>query len=151
MIDLKEIFGAVKEWEDDEENRREREAGYLRKVEASRPSGGRVITMDLVVAGLEYIARHRRTPQEELIDGLLTLGCDFTIEEIKAQLPNKADIRYGDIAAGAYIIVNMRDSEFGRAYGDDMYLSIDDIRSVYHFLRVVTGDNRYTIARLDQS
>ena len=36
------------------------------------------------------------------------------------------------------------ESDYVKSYGEDSFLSIDDGTSIYHFIRVVTGDNSYT-------
>lgn len=109
--------------------------------------------MEEVVSGLKFIAEHQSMSQEELIEGLLELGCDFSLKDIKQQFPTEIalleGIRKGDVACGASIIVNARDNEFGRAYCDDRFLSVDDEDSIYNFIRVATGDETYTKEYVD--
>ena len=60
-------------------------------------------------------------------------------------------MKKGEITCGASVITNARDSEYGRAYCDDRFLSLDDETSIYHFVRIVTGDPNYTKDNLDIS
>ena len=91
--------------------------------------------------------------QEELIDGLLKLGCNFSLEDIKRQFPEEIGLsegmKQGNLCCGASVIANISDSEFGRAYCDDRLLSVDDDNSIYHFIRVTTGDKTYTKEMVD--
>ena len=141
-----------KEWHENykrrEKEREERERGYAEKVNASRTEDNIKITEEKVVNGLKFIAEHPSMSQEELIDGLLKLGCNFSLEDITQQFPEGKllfpGMRDGDLASGATVIANVRDSEIGRAYGDDRFLSVDDDTSIYNFIRVRTGDQTYT-------
>ena len=108
----------------------------------------KLITMEMVIKGLKFIAENQSLTREELKFGLLELGCDFTHEDIKEQFPQNIGLfegmAQGNISCGANVIVNMRESDYGKSYGQNRFLSIDDGTSVYHFIRVVTGDNSYT-------
>ena len=132
-----------------------REQGYREKVKVDRDAkGAGRITPELVVAGLKFIAEHPRISQDKLIDGLLSLGCNFTLEDIREQFPKCRSIKLfdgmkrADIACGASVIVNVRDSEYGRGYGEDRFLSVDDDTSIYHFVRK-RGDKDYTKEKVD--
>ena len=137
----------------EEESRKLREQGYLAKVEAARTGEKQPITQEKVVAGLKFIAEHRDMEQEELIDGLLALGCDFSLEDIREQFPEAGNLfdgmKAGKTNCGASVIANVRDSEYGRAFAEDRFLSLDDDTSVYHFIRVATGDEGYTKAAVE--
>ena len=130
------------------EETKKREEGYHKRVEATRTDMPEPITKEKVINGLKFIAENKDLDQEELIDGLLNLGCNFSFEDIKQQFPEKVEMfdgmLKGDLSCGATIIVNVRDSEFGRSFGYDKFLRNDDDTSVYNFIRTVTGDNSYT-------
>lgn len=163
-----EIMGCTKaefdkrqaEWREnykkEEQAREQREQGYSQMVASTRiPGQDVVITMPTVIEGLKFIAENQTLSQEELIKGLLDLGCNFTLEDIKKQFPGSGllfeGMKKGEVACGASVITNARDSESGRAYCDDRFLSLDDETSIYHFVRIVTGDPNYTKDNLDIS
>lgn len=163
-----EIMGCTKaefdksqaEWREnykkEEQAREQREQGYSQMVASTRiPGQDVVITMPTVIEGLKFIAENQTLSQEELIKGLLDLGCNFTLEDIKKQFPNSGllleGMKKGEVACGASVIANVRDTEYGRAYCDDRFLSLDDEASIYHFVRIVTGDPNYTKDNLDIS
>ncbi len=162
-----EVVGCTKEehdrrlaaWREDydrrEREREAREAGYKNRVAQTRANGEPVvITMGAVIAGLKFIAENPSISQEDLISGLLELGCNFTLEDINRQFPEPGllfpGMAKGNIACGASVICNVRDSEYGRAFADDRFLSIDDGTSIYHFIRFVTGDDTYTKANIEK-
>ncbi len=136
------------EYERQEKEREIREAGYKNTVAEHRANSDGIITMDKVIAGLKFIAENQEISQEEMIQGLLDLGCDFSFDDIKRQFPDQGllfdSMRKCYASGGASLIVNARDSEGGRAYVEDRFLSLDDYTSIYHFIRVVTGDESYT-------
>ena len=161
----KEVLGCTKEeynklmeeWlKEREQAKKESEArdqGYVEKVQASRTEDKKAITLEEVVNGLKFIAANRTMSQEELIEGLLKLGCNFTLDDIKQQFPEDNEIfeglKQGKIGCGASVIVNSRDSEYGRSYCDDRFLSFDNDTSIYNFIRVTTGDESYTKEMVD--
>lgn len=107
------------------------------------------ITQELVIAGLKFIAENQTISQEELTAGLLELGCNFTLEDIKNQVTTPetslfAGMSRGDLACGASVIANARKDFFSRAYVSDRFLSVDDNTSIYNYIRIVTGDKTYT-------
>ncbi len=107
------------------------------------------ITQELVIAGLKFIAENQTISQEELKAGLLELGCNFTLEDIKNQdtAPeiNLFDgMSQGDLICGAIVIANVRKDFLSRAYVSDRFLSVDDNTSIYNYIRIVTGDKTYT-------
>jgi len=107
------------------------------------------ITQELVIAGLKFIAENQTISQEELTAGLLELGCNFTLEDIKNQVTtpeiNLFDgMSQGDLICGAIVIANARKDFLGRAYVSDRFLSVDDNTSIYNYIRIVTGDKTYT-------
>ena len=142
-------------WKKIEEEREIREQRYREKVKADRAAKGpSEITAELVVAGLKFIAEHLRSSHDELLEGLLSLGCNFTLQDIREQFPECESVRLfdgmkrADVSCGASIIVNVRDSEFGRSYGEDRFFSVDDEISAYHFVRK-RGDKKYTKDKVD--
>lgn len=107
------------------------------------------ITQELVIAGLKFIAENQTISQEELTAGLLELGCNFTLEDIKNQVTtpeiNLFDgMSQGDLIRGAIVIANARKDFLSRAYVSDRFLSVDDNTSIYNYIRIVTGDKTYT-------
>ena len=111
---------------------------------------GKPITEEEVVAGLKFIAEHQSLSQNELFEGLIKLGCNFTIEDIRNQFPDVDDItiaeglKNGVLSTGAAIVANMRKDEDNRSIGTDKYLSTDDDESIYNFIRIVGNDPSYT-------
>lgn len=130
-----------------------REEGYAKKVLASRAKAVEPITQERVVSGLKFIAEHRSLNHDELVDGLLELGCNFSIEDINQQCGELVEItegiKQGDIFSGARIIVAMRNREYSRSLWDDILLEKDNGPSIYHFIRTVTGDETYTKEYVD--
>ena len=123
------------------------------KEEATRTDEKKPITSEEVISGLKFIAEHRSMSQEELINGLLELGCNFSLEDIEQQFPERIKLfegmKKGNLSCGASVIANIRDSEYERAYCDEKFLSLDDDSSIYHFIRVTTGDESYTKEMVD--
>ena len=139
---------SMKDYANKEKAKKSREEEYAKKVEASRTNKREPITREKVIRGLKFIAEHQSVNQDKLIDGLLELGCNFSSKDIKQQYPKEIDlyegIRQGDISCGARIIANVRDSEDNRDYCSEAFLDSDDFFSIYHFIRVTTGDETYT-------
>ena len=141
-------------YEREEQAREQREQGYRQMVASTRiPGQDVVITMPLVIKGLKFIAENQTLSQEELIKGLLDLGCNFNYEDQKKQCPyNYYDddiIKKGELSWGASVIINVRDSEDGRARCQEIFLNKDSENSIYNYIRVVTGDQNYTKENLD--
>lgn len=125
-----------------------------KKVEESRKQGVEKITLSLVISGLKFIAEHQSISQEELVDGLLKLGCNFTYEDIEKQFNTNGiklfdGMKHGLICSGATVIANMRDYGYSRSLFADRFLSRDDDYSIYHFIRITTGDITYTKEAID--
>ncbi|MBR3055860.1 hypothetical protein IKG64_00865 [Candidatus Saccharibacteria bacterium] len=109
------------------------------------------INMEQVIAGFRFIAENRNLSTDELADGLEKLGCNWTFDDWGAQFGKLPRIRLfdgmrrGDISCGANVIINMGSrNNYNRHYSDDRFLSVDDDSSVYHYVRLVTGDNSFT-------
>lgn len=151
---------SVEEWrenfEREEAERKQRKEKYRQMVNSTRiPGQDVVITMPVVIEGLKFIAENQTLSQEELLQGLLDLGCNFTFEDFNKQFSNNINLydgmKKGAISSGASVIINMRDSEQGRSYFNEEFLNLDNESSVYHFIRVATGDQTYTKDNLDLS
>ena len=152
---FKEVIGITKteydqrkkleeEMEEREEKARKfREVGYAEKV---------TITKEAVVNGLKFIAEHPSITHDELVNGLLQLGCNFTFEDIKEQYPQPGNLaegmKEGHLASGASVIANVRDFESGLGAAQ-WFLNSDNENSIYHFIRVSTGDETYTKEYVD--
>lgn len=115
------------------------------------------ITMERVVAGLRYIAENRDLSSDELADGLEKLGCNWTLDDWNAQFGELPEIglfdgmRIGDIGSGASVIINMGSRNDGsRYYADECFLSFEYESSIYHFVRLVTGDNSFTKENIER-
>lgn len=120
---FKEVIGITKteydqrkkleeEMEEREEKARKfRELGYAEKVKESRKNEKVTITKEAVVNGLKFIAEHPSISHDELVNGLLQLGCNFTFEDIKEQYPQPGNLaegmKEGHLASGASVIANV--------------------------------------------
>lgn len=112
------------------------------------------ITQELVIAGLKFIAENQTISQQELVAGLLELGCNFTLEDIENQVTTPetslfAGMSRGDLAYGASVIANARKDFLSRAYVSERFLSVDNNTSIYNYIRIVTGDMTYTKDKID--
>ena len=47
--------------------------------------------METIVNGLKYIVEHPNMDHSELVDNLISLGCNFTKEDIDKQFPEKSN------------------------------------------------------------
>ena len=148
------IEEGLKRYQKEQEELKEREAGYVQKVEEAK-TGDSTITKEKVINGLKFIAENQNISHDELVDGLINLGCTFSLDDVKNQFPedalNEPDMRAGDLSIGATMIVNSRDSEFGRDMVSDYYLSSDDDRSIYHIVRELSEDDSYTKQSVEKS
>lgn len=115
------------------------------------------INMEQVIAGFRFIAENRNLSTNELADGLEKLGCDWTFDDWDAQFGELPQIglfdgmRRGDISCGASVIINMGSrNNRNRTYGDDRFLSVDDNTSIYHYVRLVTGDDSFTKENIEK-
>ena len=137
-----------------EREREKREKWYVQKIADSREWLEEVkITKENVVAGLKFIAEHPDMEQDQLVDELIRLGCNFTFDDIKKQFPGERKLfpgmKDGDLACWASVIINVMVSEYWRSFCDDRFLSGDYPESVYAFIRKVTGDKTYTKEYVD--
>ena len=88
---------------------------------------------------------------------LLNLGCEFTLDDIEKQfndvyntIPVFSGVRQGHMVTGAVIIANVLNSKNGMSFATEKFLSVDDQNSIYHFIRVATGDSSYTKASISK-
>lgn len=143
------------EWRASEREREKREKWYVKKIEDSREGKDIIITKDVVVAGLKFIAEHPDMEQNQLIDELISLGCNFTLEDVKQQFPECGKMSLfsgmedGDLSCGASVIASVMMTETWRSYVDERFLNFDDDSSIYAFIRKVTGNERYTKEYVD--
>ena len=92
---------------------------------------------------------------EALEDSLKKLGCDWTHDDWDAYFGKLPAVNIFDsmrlcaIVTAAKIIVNMKDP-FMRSWCDDRFLSADNDESIYHFVRIMTGDESFTKENIDQ-
>lgn len=117
-----------------EESRKAKEAAeaaldakIAEKLETNRKTGIKKITAALVASGLKYmLSKSLATSREELVDGLLAIGCNYTLDEVIAQFPESQGhlrfdgMRQGELAVMAQVIASARDTGYGRAKFYDM-------------------------------
>lgn len=143
----KELEALVKE-----ESEEEIEKWYIKKIEDSREWKESIITKDAVINGLKFIAEHPDMEQNQLIDELIAIWCNFTLEDIEKQFPDWnlfSGMKQGDIAGWAFVIYNVMTSRYWRHYCKDRFLSNDNEISVYAFIRKISGDETYTKEYVD--
>ena len=162
----KEVYGCTKaeydqkekEWQENnkriDEARRQRKAVYKQMVAQSRTPGENVvISMPTVIDGLKFMAENQDMDHMSFVQGLLDLGCNFTVDDMNLQFQEKKPVyecmKEGDILGGATIIASARDDEEARAALSDYFLKDDNDASIYHFIRKVTGDPNYTKENID--
>ncbi len=121
---------------------------YQRVLDNPRP-----ITKEKVIEGIKYIINNRYANQQELTNGLIEIGCTFTVNDVINQLTGGDNllegINKGSLSCGALVIINMRDGEAGRIFCDDVLLSYDSPHSLYHYIRILTNDENYTKDNID--
>lgn len=103
---------------------------------------------------MKFIAENQTISQQELVAGLLELGCNFTLEDIENQVTTPETSLFtgmsrGDLAYGASVIANTRKDFLSRAYVSEKFLSVDNNTSIYNYIRIVTGDMTYTKDKID--
>ena len=111
------------------------------------------INEELIIAGCKYVAENQSLDYEEFKEGLINLGCVFTIEDVISKYPSNNEIgtglKKGDLACGAVVVINSRESAYSRSECKNRYLDEDNDRSLYNFIRVVTKDDSYTKEYVD--
>ncbi len=148
-----------------EEYCKQREADYVSgksdimnatELEESREKGIMPITMENVLSALKFIAENvdkKSIYNFEVADELVELGYNFKLDDIKGKY-NEHDsvyqgIKFGKIEAAVYVIQQFRDSVTGNAMVKETLLDTDSDMSIYHFIRVTTGDESYTKEYVD--
>ena len=110
------------------------------------------ITMPVVVEALKFIVQNQDMSQEELNTLLTELGVDFNFDDLTRQFPGSVPqfkgMASGHLAAGASVVLNVMAGGVSRDYTNMAFLSKDNETSVYNFIRVVTGDENYTMENL---
>ena len=132
----------------------ESDLANIEKVKNKRkelPDGKEIKDIN-VISGLKYLIENKDLPQEKFVEGLIDRGCVFLMNDLEDKNiePYSADkLRNGEISAGAYVLINARDSEDTRKmyYTMDLF-TIDDDNSLYHFIRV-NGEPDYTKEYVD--
>ena len=145
----KEVDKWSKDFDELEAESKETEGNIQKALQESRANGVKLITPEIVIKGLKYVAEHRDQEQEEFAKGLIEIGCNFTLKDVREQFDTSVNIfegmKKGDIGCGASVVANARDKVFNRAYCEENFLAEDNDTSVYHFIRAITGDETYTI------
>ena len=106
------------------------------------------ITRDLIVNSLKYIAQNPFSSQEDLVQGLLDLGCNFYGTDI---LKTFGDNPNYFLFNAANIIIDIRDSELARAVYAKRFLTEDTYNSIFQLIRFITHDESYTKENLGLS
>ena len=105
-----------------------------------------------IINGLKYFSENKLTTYEKFIKGLDELGCTYTRDDIERISDlfkenydgNKWDgMRKGLFSAAVEVIASARSSELSMYHIEDGFLTSDDDKSIYHFIRKVTGDEGY--------
>ena len=94
------------------------------------------ITKEKVILGLNYIIANKYLSYEKIKEGLLKLGCDFTLEDQQREFSNEEGtiqegILNGSLSCGANIIINVMSNEFGYLYVKDRLLNPNSEISLY--------------------
>ncbi len=153
--ELKEWEERRREREEERKKEKEREADHERrekliaeKVKENRLHNDHSITPQKVIDGLKFIAENPRMVQEELVDGLLQLGCNFSLADVNGKFKKVGTIdeglEKGDIGTGADVIVQVRDSFIARAMAYTTWMDADDDKSIYNCIRILSNDSDYT-------
>ena len=123
----------------------ERKRIYRKMVFESRiPGIGVHIEMPTVIKGLKFIVENPALRHEKLVQGLIDLGCNFTYRDYYQQFVEAPEIDIveglakGKLETGADVIINARDSEYGRAI---FYERLQGLAKRY--IGKVTGDDSY--------
>ena len=148
------LLECQKKYEKEKNQAKLEEEQEAKLVSESKKKCNAPITQELVIAGLKFIAENQTISQQELVAGLLELGCNFTLEDIKKQFKSSnkklfEGMSKGEVDCGASVIANVCKNFFSRAFANDKFLSVDDDTSIYNYIRIVTGDMTYTKDKID--
>lgn len=119
------------------------------------------ISKELVIQGLKHIAENREASSQEIRSSLVKMGWNFSWRDFYRQFPFLKvfkmrlfnGIRKGRLWAGANILINLstKESDDPWCYVLERFLDVDDDYSIYHYVRLVTGDNTYTREKVNNS
>ena len=128
---------------------RENEKSIAEVLAKARIDGEPKVDFVSVIKGLKFIVENIDLSYIEMATGLISLGCKFSIKDIKNAMGEKhinlsEGMRKGDIYSGAVIIANIRDSIHIKSRVIEAFLKEDNDSSIYHFIRLITGDDSYT-------
>ena len=116
----------------------------------------KAITEKNVVAALKFIAENRTMSTNELARGLELLGYGWSFNDWHVRFDETSvnlfeGMRRGLLSSGASVVINMGSgNDYNRNKCDDHFLSTDNDTSVYHFVRLVTGDNSFTKENIER-
>ncbi|MBR2712084.1 MAG: hypothetical protein IKE73_00075 [Bacilli bacterium] len=129
------------------------------KIDESRSQGIKKVSIENVIPGLKFIIENPSISDEELIDGLLDLGCNFDFQEIKDQFQKdridpamigvglmRTELPYAAAAIAIALYGDDEDRKFVRGFAKN-----DDNKSFYRFIRTVTSDETYTKENVDKN
>lgn len=131
----------------------------IKKILESRSKGVNIISIDNIVPGIKFIIENPSISEDELIDGLLKTGCNFDFEDIKDQFQkdriDPGKIEYGlmrvDISyAACAIAIMMYGNDYDRDVIRKRFITKDDYKSFYYFIRKITEDETYTKENIDK-
>jgi hypothetical protein len=127
------------------------------KINQSKKSKGhKILPFSKVIEALKYIAENKHVKYEEFIIGLRNIVDNYSFEDFLYQFPDVQlesifnGLSNGSLSAGVGIIVNVLSSSFNRDFVNEKFLGIDDKYSIYHFIRITTGEN-YTKNMIDSN
>ena len=147
-------YSAEKARLDKLESKRPHDVSKFKKKVGEQEPDRNPPSMELVIAALKFIAENQSLSYRQLLNGLINMGCKFTLEDCKSWYPDAPKtlgegIKQGHIATGIGIICNFMMSEYGREIATDMVLGVDDGASLYAFVRNATKDPSYTKEYVD--
>ena len=109
-----------------------------------------VITEDVVVKGLEFIANHPNMEYDELVHNLIWLWCNFSMEEVSEQFPEIKNRNIGglcydllnwNIGAAAKVLVNCMSDQYSLSYCREVFFT-KSVGSIYDFLKNVKNKGK---------
>lgn len=128
------------------------------KIYESRSQGVNKVSTENVIPGLKFIIENQSISDEELVTGLLELGCNFDLQEIKDQFQRdridpamigvglmRTDIAHAAAAIAIAVYGDDDDRKFVKGFTKE-----DNNRSFYRFIRTITGDTTYTKENIDK-
>lgn len=135
------------------------ENSIKQKINESRAQGINKVCIENVIPGLKFIIENPSISDEELVTGLLDLGCNFDFQEIKDQFQKdridpamigvglmRTELPYAAAAISIAVYGEDDDRKFVKGFTKK-----DDNQSFYRFIRNVTGDKTYTKENVDKT